>query len=103
MNAHAAIVFFRYMVLSAARRENENDRTTCELCFCLLDEMGDITFRRSMCIIIEALVDAVMEHFHITEAQLEEFTSGFVHRLPIYTGDPETAGYICMRVLPIFL
>lgn len=84
MNAHAAIVFCRYMMLSVAQRENEDDRTICELCFCLLDEMEDITFSRSMCIIIEALVDAVMEHFHITEAQLEEFTSSFVHRLPKY-------------------
>ncbi len=84
MNAHVAIVFSRYMMLSVAQRENEDDRTICELCFCLLDEMEDITFSRSMCIIIEALVDAVMEHFHITEAQLEEFTSSFIHRLPKY-------------------
>ena len=84
MNAHAAIVFSRYMMLSVAQRENEDDRTICELCFCLLDEMEDITFSRSMCIIVDALMDAVMEYFHITEAQLEEFTSSFVHRLPQY-------------------
>ncbi len=84
MNAHVAIVFSRYMMLSVAQREYEDDRTICELCFCLLDEMEDITFSRSMCIIIEALADAVMEYFHITEAQLEEFTSSFIHRLPKY-------------------
>lgn len=84
MNAHAAIVFSRYMMLSVAQRENEDDRTICELCFCLLDEMEDITFSRSMCIIIDALLDTVMEYFHITEAQLEEFTSSFIHRLPQY-------------------
>ncbi len=33
---------------------------------------------------IEALVDAVMKYFHITKAQLEEFTFSFVHRLPKY-------------------
>ena len=44
MNAHAAIVFVRYMMLSVAQRENEDDKTICELCFCLLDEMEDITF-----------------------------------------------------------
>ena len=84
MNAHVAIVFSRYMMLSVAQRENEDDRTICELCFCLLDEMEDITFSRAMCIIIDALADAVMEYFHITETQLEEFTSSFVHRLPQY-------------------
>lgn len=84
MNAHVAIVFSRYMMLSVAQRENEDDRTICELCFCLLDEMEDITFSRSMYIIIEALSEAIMEYFHITEAQLEEFTSSFVHRLPQY-------------------
>ena len=84
MNAHVAIVFSRYMMLSVAQRENEDDKTICELCFCLLDEMEDITFSRSMCIIIDALMDAVMEYFHITEAQLEEFTAGFIQRLPKY-------------------
>ena len=84
MNAHVAIVFSRYMMLSVAQRENEDDKTICELCFCLLDEMEDITFSRSMCIIIDTLMDAVMEYFHITEAQLEEFTASFIQRLPKY-------------------
>ena len=84
MNAHVAIVFSRYMMLSVAQRENEDDKTICELCFCLLDEMEDITFSRSMCIIIDTLMDAVMEYFHITEAQLEEFTASFIQRLPQY-------------------
>ena len=39
MCAHTAIVFARYMMLSVAQRENEDDKTICELCFCLLDEM----------------------------------------------------------------
>ena len=84
MNAHVAIVFSRYMMLSVAQRENEDDKTICELCFCLLDEMEDITFSRSMCIIIDALMDTVVEYFHITEAQLEEFTASFIQRLPKY-------------------
>ena len=87
MGAHVAIVFARYMMLSVAQRENEDDRTICELCFCLLDEMEDITFSRSMCIIIDALMDTVMEYFHITEVQLEEFTASFIQRLPKYMQD----------------
>lgn len=84
MNAHVAIVCSRYMMLSVAQRENEDDKTICELCFCLLDEMEDITFSRSMCIIIDALMDTVMEYFHITETQLEQFTTSFIQRLPKY-------------------
>ena len=84
MNAHVTIVFSRYMMLSVAQRENEDDKTICELCFCLLDEMEDLTFSRSMCIIMDALMDAVMEYFHITEAQLKEFTVSFIQRLPKY-------------------
>ena len=87
MGAHVAIVFARYMMLSVAQRENEDDKTICELCFCLLDEMEDITFSRSMCIIIDALMDTVMEYFHIMESQLEEFTASFVQRLPQYMQD----------------
>ena len=84
MNAHVAIVFSRYMMLSVAQRENTDDKTICELCFCLLDEMEDITFSRSMHIIIDALMDTVMEYFHITEARLDEFTVSFIQRLPKY-------------------
>lgn len=87
MGAHVAIVFARYMMLSVAQRENEDDKTICELCFCLLDETEDITFSRSMCIIIDALMETVMEYFHITEAQLEKFTASFVQRLPKYMQD----------------
>lgn len=46
--------------------------------------MEDITFSRSMCIIIDAMMDAVMEYFNITEAHLEEFTASFIQRLPQY-------------------
>ena len=84
LTAHVSIVFTRYMMLSVAKRRNEDDKTICELFFCLLDELDDITFSQSMRIIIDALRDTVMEYFHITEQQLEEFTASFVQRLPKY-------------------
>ena len=71
LTAHVSLVFTRYMMLSVAQRRNEDDKTICELFFCLLDELDDITFSQSMRIIIDALMDAVMEYFHITEQQLE--------------------------------
>lgn len=51
-----AIVFTRYMMLSVAQRRNEDDKTICELFFCLSDEMEDITFSQSMRIIIGAII-----------------------------------------------
>lgn len=72
------------MLLSVAQRRNEDEKTICELFFCLADELDDITFSQSMRIIVDALMDAVMEYFHITEQQLEEFTASFVQRLPKY-------------------
>lgn len=49
-----------------------------------MDEMEDITFSRSMCMLIDALMDTLMEYFHITESQLEKFTASFVQHLPQY-------------------
>lgn len=84
LTAHVSIIFTRYMMLSVAQRKNEDDKTICELFFRLMDELEDITFSQSMRIIIDALMEAVMEYFHITEQQLEEFTASFIQRLPKY-------------------
>ena len=71
LTAHVSIVFARYMMLAVTQRCNTDDKTICELFFRLMDELDDITFSQSMRIIIDALMDAVMEYFHITEQQLE--------------------------------
>ena len=84
LNAHTAIVFTRYMMLSVAQRRNTDDKTLCELFFCLMDELDDITFSQSMQIIMNALMDSVMEYFHITEQELEKFTASFIQKLPKY-------------------
>ena len=87
LNAHVAVVFTRYMMLSVARRQNEDEKTICELFFCLMDEIEDITFSQSMHIILNALMDTVAEYFHITEGQLAEFTASFINHLPKYMQD----------------
>ena len=84
LTAHVSIVFAPYMMLSVTQRCNTDDKTICELYFCLMDELDDITFSQSMRIIIDALIESVMEYFHITQQQLEEFTTSFVQRLPKY-------------------
>ncbi len=84
LTAHVSVVFVRYMMLAVTQRCNTDDKTVCELFYRLMDELDDITFSQSMRIIIDALMDTVMEHFHITEQQLEDFTASFVQRLPKY-------------------
>ena len=84
LTAHVSVVFVRYMMLAVTQRCNTDDKTVCELFYRLMDELDDITFSQSMRIIIDALMDTVMEHFHITEQQLEDFTTSFVQRLPKY-------------------
>ena len=99
MCTHVTIIFSRYMMLSVAQRKNEDDKTICELCSCLLDEMEDSPFSQSMFIIMAALMDTVMEYFHITEAQLEEFTASFVQRLPKYMQDALERGSGRIRII----
>lgn len=84
LTAHTAIVFTRYMMLSVAKRIDEDERTICELFYVMLDELEDIMFSQSMQIVLDALMEAVMEYFHITETQLDEFTACFIDHLPKY-------------------
>jgi len=93
LNAHIAIVFTRYMMLSVAKRRNEDDKTICELFYVLMDEMADITFSQSMQIILDALMATVMEFFHITEEQLQEFSASFIGHLPKYMQDAISGQY----------
>ena len=58
LTAHVAIVFTRYMLLAMEQRQNEDQRTLGELFFFLVDEMADITFHRSLGILMDALWQA---------------------------------------------
>ena len=82
LTAHVAIVFVRYMLLSVAKRTDEDQRTLGELFYYLVLEAEDITFCESMQIIIEAMIATVQEYFHLTEEQIEEFTADFIEKLP---------------------
>ena len=54
--AHVAIMFTRYMLFAMEQRQNEDQRTLGELFFFLVDEMADITFSRSLGILMDALM-----------------------------------------------
>lgn len=84
LTAHVAIVFTRYMLLATEQRQNEDQRTLGELFFFMVDEMADITFCRSLSILMDALMESLQEILKLTEEQLAAFTSDFESRLPEY-------------------
>jgi len=84
LTAHVAIVFSRYMLLAMEQRQNEDQRTLGELFFFLIDEMADITFCKSLSILMEALIAGLQEILKLSDAQLVAFTADFEARLPKY-------------------
>ena len=79
-----AIVFTRYMLLAMEQRQNEYQRTLGELFFFLVDEMADITFSRSLYILMDALMASLQEILKLSEEQLAAFSTDFEARLPEY-------------------
>ena len=84
LTAHVAIVFTRYMLLAMEQRQNEDQRTLGELFFFLVDEMADITFNRSLGILMDALRASLQEILKLSDEQLTAFTADFEARLPEY-------------------
>ena len=94
LTAHVAIVFTRYMLLAMEQRQNEDQRTLGELFFFLVDEMADITFSRSLAILMATLMAILQEILKLSDEQLTAFTADFEARLPEYlrnTLHPEIA------------
>ena len=84
LTAHVAIVFTRYMLLAMEQRQNEDQRTLGKLFFLLVDEMADITFNRSLGILMAALMASLQEILKLSDEQLTAFTADFEARLPKY-------------------
>lgn len=72
------------MLLALEQRKNEDQRTLGELFFFLVDEMADITFTQSLCIIMNAMIASLQELLKMSDEQLEAFTADFEARLPEY-------------------
>ena len=72
------------MLLVTEQRQNEDQRTLGELFFFLVDEMADITFSRSLGILMDALMASLQEILKLSDEQLVAFTADFKARLPEY-------------------
>jgi hypothetical protein len=84
LTAHTAIVFMRYMLLALEQRKNADQRTLGELFLFLVNEMADITFSHSLCILMEAFKASLQKILMLSEEQLASFTADFMSRLPQY-------------------
>ena len=78
------ILLFTFALLAMEQRQNEDQRTLGELFFFLVDEMADITFSRSLCILMDALMASLQEILKLSEEQLAAFSTDFEARLPEY-------------------
>ena len=88
LTAHAALVFTRYMLMSVAKRNDEDERTLGELFYFMVDEVADITFNHSMKILMDAMIESLKAIFQATEEQITRFTDDFIGRLPDYMRKP---------------
>jgi hypothetical protein len=84
LTAHVALVLTRYMLMSVAKRNDEDERTLGELFYFMVDEVADITFNQSMKILMDAMLESIKAIFQATEEQLTAFTNNFINRLPDY-------------------
>jgi len=71
-------------LLSVEQRQNEDYRTLGELFFFLVDEMADITFYRSLTILMTALMASLCETLRLSNDQISGFMLDFESRLPKY-------------------
>ena len=71
-------------LLATEQRQTEEQRTLSELFFFLVDEMADITFNRSLGILMDALMASLQEILKLSDEQLTAFTADFEARLPEY-------------------
>ena len=67
-----------------AQRQNEDQRTLGELFFFPVDEIADITFSRSLGILMDTLMAILQVILKQNDEQLTAFTADFESRLPEY-------------------
>ena len=84
LTCHLAIVCVRYMILSVCQRASTDDRTIGELFWLITAEAAEISFNRTLALLLEALLNTVREFFAVSDAQMEAFTQRFLAKLPQY-------------------
>ena len=84
LTAHVAIVFARYMLLAMEQRTNEDQRTLGAIFFYIADELADITFTRSLNILMTAMLLSLQSVLKLNDDQISSLVDDFEARLPEY-------------------
>ena len=79
---HLSIVCVRYMILSVSHRASTDDRTVGELFWLLTAEAAQISYSKTLALILNALLDTVKEFFSASDTLMEAFTQSFLVKLP---------------------
>ena len=85
MTAWTAIVFTRYMILALLNRMYSDDRTIGELFYHVCEELADITWLESYCLLMAAFFELVSEKLLLTENQMKAMLEGFMRVFPELT------------------
>ena len=84
LTAHTAIVFARYMLIAVETRLNEDDRTGGEMFFIICDEIQDISFQKSMLLILQSVIEVTTEKLGLAEDKVDDLMNEIISRLPVY-------------------
>lgn len=82
LTAHVALVFTRYMLMSVAKCNDEDERTLGELFYFMVNEVADITFSQSMKILLDTMLASIRTVIQTSEEQIATFMNDFISRLP---------------------
>lgn len=70
------------MILAVNQRASSDDRSLGELFWLMTAEAAEISFSKTLALILEALLDTVREFFTVSDEQMEAFTQSFLSKLP---------------------
>ena len=84
MTAYVSIVFTRYMLIAVETRTDKDDRTGGEIFFMLCDEIEDISFNRSIMLILQAVFEVITGKLCLDAETCEKLMEEIVSHLPAY-------------------
>ena len=70
------------MILAVNQRASSDDRSLGELFWLMTAEAAEISFTKTLSLILAALLDTVREFFSVSDEQMEAFTQSFLAKLP---------------------
>lgn len=83
MTAHTAVVFTRYMMLSLASRESNDNRSLGELFLYFSDEMSDITWIQAFQMLLQMFRRKLTKNTGLSHEKISELMDAFINVLPV--------------------